>query len=732
MRNAWRAVGIVWLLNLINATRLIGERAIAGTKPRGIDYIGAAIALTMVVGTFVALYYVLKAYSAARRSRHSAPPDAQTSSATEGSSPPAATTDPAPVATTTLAADDRERFSLAGRGALALSLVSMNPINGVVSLLSAVAAYWNALRHPGRGGGLISATVGALISCVMMTFVWQTMASLVRPDCRANIERVSNALVAYNRQHRQFPPTLDALFDAKLIARSQACCVLESSSGGGLQYKYLHLKDPEGADPPILWCDSPRHGSTRPVLTPAGIFQIPVAELQELLQVEQKMRALSAGADESQEFELSTIESLFNGARRVNLAASARSKGDQKRFVDAVSRVQDLTQSAVLNYRKATEAFLDAERAAPENLTSTEKITAARAELANCVERLNAAREIFANIGDHARRIYREEGLAPARADAMAKALAERIKRTGVSADLNCEAEALDLFGQRLLLLESTWGRWEIRDGALTFENDGDVEKYNQIEDRMAAVCAAAEAGGTSASAEGSSAASAPSNSPANGSTSMPAVDTEGYDQKTQRMVELLGPEHDLVSHAVPAFHQGGSLDLYYYPQRSGGTAIATKQVSTWGAPGPSNSAMKSYELAMFTRHAVDLKDLDVGDKPGPFGDAKKSISAVLNALAHYCPQAVVEPGHTLEFPKDMEEIGGKCLIFEMHPSWKPDQVLDFGLLIAIEIHRDEMEFAMSHGAAALLDLLWKAGYLPYSDLDRPSVAPRRKPWRFW
>ena len=66
-----------------------------------------------------------------------------------------------------------------------------------------------------------------------------------------------------------------------------------------------------------------------------------------------------------------------------------------------------------------------------------------------------------------------------------------------------------------------------------------------------------------------------------------------------------------------------------------------------------------------------------------------------------------------------------KCIIFD---DYKPDNK-DFligdtkhGLLLAIEVFRDEMEYAMENGSQELLEKLKEKGYYSYSDLDRPSV----------
>ena len=44
------------------------------------------------------------------------------------------------------------------------------------------------------------------------------------------------------------------------------------------------------------------------------------------------------------------------------------------------------------------------------------------------------------------------------------------------------------------------------------------------------------------------------------------------------------------------------------------------------------------------------------------------------------------------------------------------------GLLLIMEVHRNEMEYAMKNGTGKLIEKLKGKGYYPYSDLDRESV----------
>lgn len=191
------------------------------------------------------------------------------------------------------------------------------------------------------------------------------------------------------------------------------------------------------------------------------------------------------------------------------------------------------------------------------------------------------------------------------------------------------------------------------------------------------------------------------------------------YDEKSALMVDVLGDEHDMVMHAMIPYVVGGGLDLYYFPNGITGTAIATKELCELPGVGSSNDVFEAYELVMFTRHALSLDDAH--DPSTPFGRAHQSINAILNCIARYSAEATLNPNETCEFPADMETIGGKCLIFDSYDF--DGAQAEFGLLAIIEIHRSEMEYARSQGGKKLITRLKKAGYYPYSDLERPAVA---------
>jgi len=205
----------------------------------------------------------------------------------------------------------------------------------------------------------------------------------------------------------------------------------------------------------------------------------------------------------------------------------------------------------------------------------------------------------------------------------------------------------------------------------------------------------------------------------------MPEADEKAAGQwhkrKSALMEERLGKAHKRVMHAIPSYAIGGSLDLYYYPNGAG-TAIATKELSELPGQGSSNHVFQCYELVMFTRQPLDLDATE--DENPAFWEAHAAINAVLNAIARYSAEATLDPTETCQFPADYSPtVGGRCLIFDGYPSYCADERAEFGLLAVIEVFPSEMEYAMEHGGAELLQRLKAKGHYPYSDLDREPVV---------
>jgi hypothetical protein len=199
------------------------------------------------------------------------------------------------------------------------------------------------------------------------------------------------------------------------------------------------------------------------------------------------------------------------------------------------------------------------------------------------------------------------------------------------------------------------------------------------------------------------------------------AAEHEWYRLKSDFIESILGEEHNILSHALIPFAIGGGLDLYYYPKGIPGTAIATKELVDRHGNGPSNRVYPVYELVMFTRHALNLKEAK--DDKTPFGSAHRNINSILNHIARYCTQTTLNPKDTCEFPKEMKSVGGKCLILD---GYSPTDSLGpngMGLMLILEVFLSEMRFAMENSGAELIQMLKITGHYPYSDIDRQPVV---------
>lgn len=197
------------------------------------------------------------------------------------------------------------------------------------------------------------------------------------------------------------------------------------------------------------------------------------------------------------------------------------------------------------------------------------------------------------------------------------------------------------------------------------------------------------------------------------------ALGSQWYDEKSSRMEQILGKEHDSVMHSIIPYSIGGALDLYYFPNGIPGTAIATKELCELPGQGANNDWYENYELVMFTREPINLEQAN--NVKHPFGKVHRKLNAILNCMARYSEEATLNPGETCEFPEEMEELGGRCLIFDAYKD--QDDETQFGLLLVMEVYREEMEFARKLGSQLLIDLLKSKGHYPYSDLNREPVV---------
>jgi len=192
------------------------------------------------------------------------------------------------------------------------------------------------------------------------------------------------------------------------------------------------------------------------------------------------------------------------------------------------------------------------------------------------------------------------------------------------------------------------------------------------------------------------------------------------YELKMAGLEYVLGKSHNLVGHAIVPFSIGGAVDMYYFPNGIEGTGFATMELIDPDGKGSVPNRLGTYELAAFTK----IKYVQDSTGSNQFNLIERHICGIFTAIGNYSFQAKLEPFDTCELPQN----DGKpnlCLIFdEYKPDGREFKIGDrkHGLLLIIEVHRDEMEYARVNGTGKLIEVLKEKGYYPYSDLDRGSV----------
>jgi len=192
------------------------------------------------------------------------------------------------------------------------------------------------------------------------------------------------------------------------------------------------------------------------------------------------------------------------------------------------------------------------------------------------------------------------------------------------------------------------------------------------------------------------------------------------YELKSIGLENVLGKSSDIVGHAIIPFEIGGTVDMYYYPNGIKGTGFATMELIKPDGTGPIPNRTGTYELVAFTK----LDYVEDTTQTNPFNLIERHICGILTGIGNYSFIANLEPLDTGELPLHEGE-PNLCLIFdEYKPDGKKFKIGNkkHGLLLVVEVFRDEMEYAMANGTGQLIEKLKEKGYYPYSDLNRESV----------
>lgn len=193
------------------------------------------------------------------------------------------------------------------------------------------------------------------------------------------------------------------------------------------------------------------------------------------------------------------------------------------------------------------------------------------------------------------------------------------------------------------------------------------------------------------------------------------------YQEKQAGLERILGKMHTMVGHAIIPFNVGGAVDMYYFTDGIPGTAFATMELIKPDGSGSVPNRLGTYELITFTRERYNPAE---GEEVSDFDKMERRMCGIMTSVGAYSFQAKLEPNETMEAPGEEGE-PNICLLLD---DYRPDGVefiiseRKHGLLLVIEVFREEMEWARANGGGKLIEKLKKAGHYPYSDLNRQSV----------
>jgi len=192
------------------------------------------------------------------------------------------------------------------------------------------------------------------------------------------------------------------------------------------------------------------------------------------------------------------------------------------------------------------------------------------------------------------------------------------------------------------------------------------------------------------------------------------------FEEKQSLMEAALGPIQEGCVRMILGPSDRGPYATYFFQEHLSGTGMATMELAPLKGRKAYNSVYRKYELVTFTpgkvgQGAKDLSDVANGTPGGLLRGALAFIGA-------YAFDARLEPGNTIEFPEDFGmSMSGRAFVFDTYVPEKFNS--SFGLMLLIEIQREEMAWAMENNGTALLEKLKQADIYPYSNIDRPAAV---------
>ncbi|MBQ9875060.1 MAG: right-handed parallel beta-helix repeat-containing protein [Thermoguttaceae bacterium] len=237
----------------------------------------------------------------------------------------------------------------------------------------------------------------------------------------------------------------------------------------------------------------------------------------------------------------------------------------------------------------------------------------------------------------------------------------------------------------------------------------------------------------------------------------------EAADKRKDEIYEKwFGPSAPIVSHSVIPYDMGGLFDAYYYPDsKYGGTFIVSKELVNPSFSGPKNRTFDAFELAMATRRPLPERyrkgeSVEDDELDPEFEEIVRRNILAMTMIGRYVQyQRTIDRYETLEFPQDYDDpnLAGRCFMFdaigtpkksarvsltnavdglfrdsetppekETSASVDEEDAAGFGIILIIEVFRDEMNLAREEGVFNFIPHMKEKKHWPFSDLDRPHM----------
>lgn len=195
---------------------------------------------------------------------------------------------------------------------------------------------------------------------------------------------------------------------------------------------------------------------------------------------------------------------------------------------------------------------------------------------------------------------------------------------------------------------------------------------------------------------------------------------SKDYEDKKAGLERVLGKMNDIVGHAIIPFDAGGLVDMYYFPEGISGTGFATMELIKPDGTGSMPNKLGTYELVSFTKETFNASEGEML----PFNSIERRLCGIMTTIGAYSFQVKLEPKDTVEVPGDEGQPNFYILLDEYKPNGNEFKIgnRNHGLLLVVEVFKDEMDYAREIGSEKLIEKLKAKGHYPYSDLNRKSV----------